>query len=41
MEQEVHLYVSQEASMKLAKEKDPKKYLFLFVLLGVFVYLIL
>jgi hypothetical protein len=32
---------SQEASMKLAKEKDPKKYVFLFGLIIVFVWLVL
>jgi len=32
---------NQEASMKLAKEKDPKKYVFLFGLVIVFVWLLL
>ena len=33
--------VSQEASMKIATEKDPKKYVFLLGLLIVFVWLLL
>ncbi len=33
--------ISQEASMKIAKEKDPKKYVVLFGLVIVFVWLLL
>ncbi len=34
-------YKAQEEAMKLEAEKDPKKYVLLIVLIGVFIYLVM
>ena len=34
-------YFTQEGNMKIEAEKDPKKYILLLVLIGVFVYIVM